>query len=525
MESKKLLSCIRENRSNFRYRRKYVSLIRDRLLNANKGIVIIMSGLRYVGKSVILQQISEDLKEDCLLLNTRTVIFKENEKPSDFYEELREYIVRNKKKYVLIDEFTLCEGYDNFLAGLVNDLREVGISFVITGSSYLNLNKLADEELGCRSSFVYVQPFTFAEWLNYKGKTNYLRIINPVDLENDIEECKEEYKEVKDIRNLFKEYLENYGEFMAQSSGLKGYLKSIVRDTIISNSRSYGNVSKILDVEDACALLRVLSYKMMSMSNIDLLQDDYYNYLSDFKGEERKKFLDLEKGTCLKEDLERVKNIKNIGDILNECYRYKLIYFYKKNKEAKRIDYYLSKSDLDLKVFLGDYNVVLANLPLFLYYLKDIVEGSDVSIKDLLRYGNYGSFIEVYVVSKYAIAFNESIVCGYTPILMHGNTVFNEGTPNRGNIINKAGEVDIYDKIRKVAIEISISDKSEDHVYFCSDNIDSEIEDCVKILLCDTKNKNWRIRDKVVYRMVYVLFIILLELIDFGNTDREMDII
>lgn len=522
--TKKLLSCIRKNKSTYKYKRKYVSMIKNCLVNSSKSVNLIVSGLRYVGKSVILEQLAEELNKESLLLNLCNVVFDEGESPIDFYNELEDYILKSNKKYVLIDEVSLGEGYDSYVSYLILELNRQNISFVISGSSYSNLLKLSRRELGCRSRVVYVQPFTFAEWLDYKQYTNVgvLRS-NPQYFVEDIEECKNIYNcYVSKISNWFKEYLETYSDFMAQSKGLQDYLSSLVEDTLISNSRGLSTKTECFNVEDACALLRLLSFKEITTENIDILRDNYSDYFKCFPEETRELLLKVSKGTCIKKDKVRVKNITNISLVLKRCFEFKLIYFYKRNQDAKNIEYYLNNKNLELKEFLKDYNVVLANLPLFLYYLEDIIRGVEgISVLELLNKGRYGAFIETYIISKYAIAFMQNIVSGYNPVNYGGNTRYCVERENK--IRNNAREIDILDKYNNQAIEISISDKFEENVYFCNNTLDECIEKCVKVLVTGSKNKNWEIGSYSVIRISYPLFILLLEFFDFGNIEIELE--
>lgn len=522
--TKRLLACIRKNESVCKYKRKYVSIIKNCLINSKRPVNLVVSGLRYVGKSVILEQVAEELNDNALLLNLSSVVFGEDEVPIIFYNELEDYILKSNKKYVLIDELSLSEGYDNYVSYLILELNKQGISFVVSGSSYSNLLKLSRRELGCRSRIVYVQPFTFSEWLDYKEYTHIgVCSSNPQDFAEDIEECKKIYKEYNsEISTWFKEYLETYSDFMAQSKGLQGYLGSLVEDTLISNSRGLSTKTDCFNVDDACALLRLLSFKEISTENLDVLRDDYSDYFGTLQKETRNLLLKLSNGVCIKRDKARVKNIKNIPLVLKRCFEFKLIYFYKRNQDAKDLEDYLNNKNFELTEFLHDYNVILANLPLFLYYLEDIVRGVEgVSVSDLLNRGRYGAFIETYIISKYAIAFMQNIVSGYNPISFGGYTKY--AVEGHSKLRNTAREVDIFDEYNNQAIEISISNKDEEQVYFCNDKLDSCIKNCVKVIVTGNKNKNLEINSYSVIRVSYPLFILLLEFFDFGNIEIELD--
>ena len=89
----RLQACIRKNECTFSYKRKYFSILKDTLENTNSSKNIIMSGLRYVGKTVILQQLAKYFKETSLLFDMRYVKFRENESAIDFYTSMEDYII------------------------------------------------------------------------------------------------------------------------------------------------------------------------------------------------------------------------------------------------------------------------------------------------------------------------------------------------------------------------------------------------------------------------------------------------
>lgn len=523
--TKRLLACIREKSSKFEYKRKYVSVIKDCLIKSNSAINFIVTGLKYVGKSVILEQIAEDLAQDALLLNLSNVVFSEDERPIDFYNELEAYILEENIKYVLIDNVSLSEGYDSYIVELILRLNSSGISFVISGSSHTNLEKLFTKKLWYRSSEVFVQPFTFAEWLDYRGYVDVgVCASNPQYFEKDIDECKDLYKDyIEDLEDRIKEYLEKYSEFMTKSKGLEGYLNSLIGDTLISNSRGLSTETDCFNVDETCALLRLLSFKKITTADIDILQDDYSDSFSGLPVSTKNMLLKVSNGACIKNDKVIVKNTKNISFVLKRCWDFKLIRFYKRNQYAKSLDFYLSNENLDLREFLQDYNVILANLPLLLYCLEDIIEGvKGVTISDLLCSGIYDAFIETYIVGKYAIAFVKQTISGYSPINTRGKTEYHVKN-NKAMVLNTTYEVDILDEYNKQAIEISTSNKAESNVYFYNEDLVTCIKDCVKVLVTGSTNENWNSASYNVIRISYPLFILLLELFDFGNIEIELD--
>lgn len=324
----------REN-SEFPYKRKHVYIIKDFLENNSIPTNVIVTGLRYVGKTVILKQLYDLLEEESLFLDLSLLSFSEDKEthPRDFYDSLKEYVLENNIKYLFIDEISLGEWYDAFLVPIMLELNNEGVHCIVSGSSYMNLLELSSRSLGCRSRLVYVQPFTFAEWLEKEGYVFSVPSSNPLSFAEAINECKGYYLDepnfkYSELPNYFKQYLATYDEFRSQSKGLRSYLDDVVTDTMKSNIRAVGTNTKCFDIDDATSLLRVLSFKSISTFSLDTIRDDYSDYLAQLPKQLKGKLDLVEKSSCLKADKARVKDMKNINLVLKSCSDFKLIYFY-----------------------------------------------------------------------------------------------------------------------------------------------------------------------------------------------------
>lgn len=132
------------------------------LLKGNE--IVVISGVRRCGKSVLLQQIREKQKEkDCYINfdDDRLVMFR-LEHFQDLYEVFIELF--GKQKTYFLDEIQNIAGWERF----VRRLYDEGSKVFVTGS---NANLLS-RELGTHLTGRYVQielfPFSFAEYLNIK---------------------------------------------------------------------------------------------------------------------------------------------------------------------------------------------------------------------------------------------------------------------------------------------------------------------------------------------------------------------
>jgi predicted AAA+ superfamily ATPase len=127
---------------------------------------VIISGLRRVGKSTLLAQLAHRLASDSYYYvnfeDDRFLGFQA-EDVNDLYQALIELF--GERKLFMIDEVQNVPGWEHF----VRRLMDMGIKFYITGSNA----SLLSRELGSRLTGRYVPvelfPFSFVEFLNFKG--------------------------------------------------------------------------------------------------------------------------------------------------------------------------------------------------------------------------------------------------------------------------------------------------------------------------------------------------------------------
>lgn len=129
---------------------------------------VIISGLRRVGKSTLLAQLAHRLGSESLYYvnfeDDRFLGFQA-EDANDLYLALIELF--GERKVFVIDEVQNVPGWEHF----VRRLMDMGIKFYITGSNA----SLLSRELGTRLTGRYVPvelfPFSFGEFLLFKGYT------------------------------------------------------------------------------------------------------------------------------------------------------------------------------------------------------------------------------------------------------------------------------------------------------------------------------------------------------------------
>lgn len=135
-------------------------------------LIKVITGIRRCGKSVLLAQIMEELKEQAvsdeqiLYLNFEDYDYSFIQTGMDLHEYVKKQITQEKKYYLFFDEIQIVPEFER----VINSLRvKFGASIFITGSN----SKLLSGELATFLSGRYVsfliQPFSFREMCEVKG--------------------------------------------------------------------------------------------------------------------------------------------------------------------------------------------------------------------------------------------------------------------------------------------------------------------------------------------------------------------
>ena len=140
----------------------------------DSDLVKILVGIRRCGKSVILKQIIEEIKdrevqEDHILyINFEFVEYEELKDYKKLNQYVKEKIQDNKKYYVFLDEIQNVEKFDV----VVNSLRASleNISIFITGSNSKLLSNELSTVLSGRYVLFNIYPLTFKEYIELTGR-------------------------------------------------------------------------------------------------------------------------------------------------------------------------------------------------------------------------------------------------------------------------------------------------------------------------------------------------------------------
>ena len=153
-------------------REKYLSIIRKFY---DDDLIKVLIGIRRSGKSIILKQIIDELKENkiddkhIIYINFEDVDYSDIVDYKDLNAYVKKKIMDEKKYYLLFDEVQLVSEWEKAINSFKATLNS---SIFITGSN----SKLLSGELATLLSGRYIKfliaPFTFREVIDLKGITD-----------------------------------------------------------------------------------------------------------------------------------------------------------------------------------------------------------------------------------------------------------------------------------------------------------------------------------------------------------------
>lgn len=224
-------------------RERYLKLIRPFY---DQELIKVLIGIRRSGKSVILKQIIDELKENnvddnhIIYINFEDYDYEEYTDPKKLNNYVKERIIDDKKYYIFFDEIQNVDKWEK----VVNSLRATkNTSIFITGSnSDLLSSDLATHISGRYVSFK-ITPFTFYE---------VCKLLNITDN--------------RDIEDAFNDYIKWGGmpqRFMQKDDiSRKTYLNDIYDSIIIKD------IVKRFNIKDIDLLNRIVTYILTTPSQV-----------------------------------------------------------------------------------------------------------------------------------------------------------------------------------------------------------------------------------------------------------------
>ena len=221
------------------YRKKYIDEIRPFY---DSDLIKIITGVRRCGKSVVMEQIRDELSEKSG--NIIYLDFDDRAETADIrnWEDIVSY-VNNKRSegfcYVLLDEIQEVDGWQY----ACRSLRRENCSVFITGSNSKLLSKEFTKELSGRYVSFQIRPFVYRELEEYAGQlgkevsvTDYLIWGGfPKRLEYDDEKVLRRYLYDLNDTIVYNDIIQRYGIKKIDE------FKKTVDFLLISNARQYSS--------------------------------------------------------------------------------------------------------------------------------------------------------------------------------------------------------------------------------------------------------------------------------------------
>lgn len=250
-------------------RELYLNKIRD---SYDSELIKVIVGVRRSGKSVLLTQIIEELKQKgidekhIIYINFEDYDYSDYTEPKKFHSYIKEQIKDEKKYYLFFDEIQNVNEFEK----VINSFRAtLNVSIFITGSN----SKLLSGELATHLSGRYISikmmPFTFKEFIelkkskgeeveNEKAFIEYLEwggmpqiyntnsiqerklylkdLYNTVILKDIVE--RNQIKDINLLNRVIQFMMENIGGILSSNS-ITGYLKNEKIKTTVDTILNY----------------------------------------------------------------------------------------------------------------------------------------------------------------------------------------------------------------------------------------------------------------------------------------------
>ena len=141
-------------------------------------VVKILAGIRRCGKSTILEMLKTELlsmgvdDSHIITKNYSNIEYEENFNAKRMYDELKGYIVDEKKYYFLLDELQEVSGWERVINSL---LEEFNVDLYVTGSNSKLMSSEISTYLTGRHITIPVYTLSFKEYLSFKNDNKSIK--------------------------------------------------------------------------------------------------------------------------------------------------------------------------------------------------------------------------------------------------------------------------------------------------------------------------------------------------------------
>ncbi|MDA3926527.1 MAG: ATP-binding protein [Kiritimatiellae bacterium] len=155
---------------------------KDVLAHIPRKQITLIIGARQVGKSTILKQLENELKNELVFsfsLENKKIRALLNETPENIFQLIPQ--PKNRRIIVLIDEIQYLDDPSNFLK-LNYDLYQDKIKFVVTGSSSFYIDRKFNDSLAGRKRIFELSTLSLAEILHFSERDELVPFLNSGDI-------------------------------------------------------------------------------------------------------------------------------------------------------------------------------------------------------------------------------------------------------------------------------------------------------------------------------------------------------
>lgn len=317
--------------------------------------VVVISGIRRVGKSTFLAQIINNFyqKEDVYYFNFEDERLIEFE-PTDFNNLLELFLeLQGKKRVFFFDEIQNAPKWEIF----VRRMQDKGYKFFITGSNASLLSKELATRLTGRSVMLELYPFSFIEFLHFKGFSLNKNILSFIE-------------ERAKIKKYFNEYLQKGGmpEYLKYKDPV--LLKRIYEDILYRDIVAKYRIKEVKTLRELglyflSNITELFSYnnlkQILQLGSVNTVRS-YVNYLEDsfllftlnrFSYSLKQQFVVNKKIYCIDNGLAEsvaFKFSKNRGKFLEN------LVFIELKRRYEEIYYYKTKNNLEVDFLIRSKN-------------------------------------------------------------------------------------------------------------------------------------------------------------------------
>ncbi len=237
----------------------------------SSNLIKAIMGVRRCGKSVLAHQLLAGKRYGYVNFDDERLVGIRAENLNDFLEVLKE--IEPDFKYLLLDEVQNVEGWELF----VNRLKRRGYNIVVSGSNSKLLSRELATHLTGRHFTIELHPFSFREFLSYKG----IRI-------------KEKDLYITEKKAHIKRLLENYLETggmpeVFRIEAKRSYLRELFDKIITRDIVARYNIKYVKDLKEIALFAisnfssRITYHKIRNIFEVKSVHTikNYLNYLQE----------------------------------------------------------------------------------------------------------------------------------------------------------------------------------------------------------------------------------------------------